>query len=94
MHGETRRGETEDSDLGWVTHDCQKGSKVFPSVHAPAGEYSIRGLTLSNVTFTVCIDGVGRLGGKEYYVSVAGGVQSFLRPEFQIFFLGLVSVGR
>ena len=93
MHGETRRGETEDSDLGWVTHDCQKGSKVFPSVHAPAGEYSIRGLTLSNVTFTVCIDGVGRLGGKEYCVSVAGGGSKLPAPGIPDFFLGISECG-
>ena len=48
-----KREEAEVKELNRVTHDCQKGSKVPPSIHAPAGEYSIRGLMLSNVTFTL-----------------------------------------
>ena len=34
-------------------HDCQNGSAVDPSNHAPGGKYSITGLKSSKVTFTV-----------------------------------------
>lgn len=50
---EREKGGNEGPRIGWITHDCQKGSEDPPSIHAPVGEYSIRGLTLSNVTFTL-----------------------------------------